>query len=116
MALSPPRRSEMGAFYLVFGPMELSAGLGYTTIPPGHWDGLRTPRWLRVRALPDTHRCTVSILPRWHFSVCAGVEIEVSLRNPARGRICPVAQRNSDKGMETHSQSKTCCSGVMIMP
>ena len=23
--------SEMGAFYLVFGPMELSAGLGYTT-------------------------------------------------------------------------------------
>jgi hypothetical protein len=24
-------RGEMGAFYLVFGPMELSAGLGYTT-------------------------------------------------------------------------------------
>ena len=24
-------RSEMGALYLVFGPMELSAGLGYTT-------------------------------------------------------------------------------------
>src|SRR5215475_5996942 len=31
MALPPPKRSEMGALYLVFGPMELSAGLGYTT-------------------------------------------------------------------------------------
>ena len=31
MALPPPKRSEMGAFYVVFGPMELSAGLGYTT-------------------------------------------------------------------------------------
>jgi len=32
MALPPPMRSTMGAFYLVFGPMELSAGLGYTTV------------------------------------------------------------------------------------
>src|SRR5262245_19573951 len=31
MALPPPKRNEMGALYLVFGPMELSAGLGYTT-------------------------------------------------------------------------------------
>ena len=31
MVLPPPKHSEMGAFYLVFGPMELSAGLGYTT-------------------------------------------------------------------------------------
>src|SRR5262245_3923883 len=31
MALPPSKRREMGAFYLVFGPMELSAGLGYTT-------------------------------------------------------------------------------------
>src|SRR5438445_9635486 len=31
MALPPPMRREMEAFYLVFGPMELSAGLGYTT-------------------------------------------------------------------------------------
>src|SRR5436853_5372261 len=38
LALPPPKRSEIGAFYLVFGPMELSAGLGYTTAtggPPG---------------------------------------------------------------------------------
>jgi hypothetical protein len=45
--LPPPKHSEMGAFYLVFGPMELSAGLGDTTIPgngvgiAGH---LRSPR------------------------------------------------------------------------
>ena len=32
MALPPPKCSEMGAFYLVFGPMELSAGLRYTTM------------------------------------------------------------------------------------
>jgi hypothetical protein len=31
MALPPPKRREMEAFYLVFEPMELSAGLGYTT-------------------------------------------------------------------------------------
>src|SRR2546426_9105426 len=31
MALPPPKHNEMGAFYLVFGVMELSAGLGYTT-------------------------------------------------------------------------------------
>jgi hypothetical protein len=29
--LPPPKRSEMGAFYVVFGPMELAAGWGYTT-------------------------------------------------------------------------------------
>ena len=31
MALPPPKHKKMGAFYLIFGPMELSAGLGYTT-------------------------------------------------------------------------------------
>jgi len=31
MALPPPKQNEMGAFSLIFGPMELSAGLGYTT-------------------------------------------------------------------------------------
>jgi len=31
MALPPPKHNEIGAFYLVFGLMELSAGLGYTT-------------------------------------------------------------------------------------
>ena len=29
--MPPPKRREMGAFYLVFGPMELSASLEYTT-------------------------------------------------------------------------------------
>ena len=31
MALPPPNRVEMGAFYRVLKPMELSAALGYTT-------------------------------------------------------------------------------------
>jgi hypothetical protein len=31
MALPLPRRVEMGAFYQVFRPMELSAGMRYTT-------------------------------------------------------------------------------------
>jgi len=31
MALLPPKHSEMGAFYLVFRRMELSAEFGYTT-------------------------------------------------------------------------------------
>src|SRR6266568_8871285 len=31
MALPPPKCDEMGGFYLVFRPMELSAELGYTT-------------------------------------------------------------------------------------
>ena len=31
MALPPPKHNDIGALYLVFGPMELSAGLGYTT-------------------------------------------------------------------------------------
>src|SRR5215510_13612953 len=33
MALPPPKHSEMGAFYLVLRPMELSAEFGYTTSP-----------------------------------------------------------------------------------
>jgi hypothetical protein len=31
MALPPPKRGEIGAFYRVFGPVELSAAVGYTT-------------------------------------------------------------------------------------
>src|SRR5262245_24494191 len=44
MALPPPKRSEMGAFYLVFGPMELSARLGYTTHHHGPLGQARMPR------------------------------------------------------------------------
>jgi hypothetical protein len=31
MALPPPKRGEIEAFYRVFGPVELSAAVGYTT-------------------------------------------------------------------------------------
>jgi hypothetical protein len=31
MALPPPKRVKMGAFYRVLRPMELSAGMRYTT-------------------------------------------------------------------------------------
>src|SRR4029453_12098397 len=47
MALPPPKHHKMGAFYLIFGPMELSAGLGDTTtwmiIVPRHVAGVSFP-------------------------------------------------------------------------
>src|SRR5690242_4604013 len=45
MALPPPKHNEIGAFYLVFGLMELSAGLGYTT-PIGM--PIADARWKRL--------------------------------------------------------------------
>ena len=64
MALPPPMRSEMGAFYLVFGPMELSAGLGYTTPLPCNPLG-----------------SSLSFLSEYPFFIVAGaVELWVTLR------------------------------------
>ena len=40
MALPPPKRVQMGAFYRVLRPMELSAGMRYTTT---HWGQQLSP-------------------------------------------------------------------------
>ena len=56
MALPPPKRGEMGAFYRVFGPMELSAALRYTTREPVHAtlcectqpDGIQTRGYIKM--------------------------------------------------------------------
>jgi hypothetical protein len=41
MALPPPKRVEMGAFYRVVRPVELSAEFGYTT---AGWSRTSDPR------------------------------------------------------------------------
>jgi hypothetical protein len=96
----------------------MKAGIALQTfrrlIPIAQWDGLRTPCWLRVRALPDTHRCTDFIVSRQELvtigGLARGAEVWRSRCASAiapEARICPVAPRNSDTGRAMYPQLTT---------
>src|SRR6266481_8297807 len=67
MACPPSKRGEMGVFYPVLGPMELSAGLGYATKFFGDGTGQSINTHARVD-FPRVKQANTQEVSRWHAS------------------------------------------------
>src|SRR2546427_8998636 len=107
MALPPPKYSEMGALYLVFRPMELSAEFGDTTVyrgtvpqgPRGPADGWQSPRAPPVWPSPmTTTRRTPSISVTRLCHVCRPAAVVHHAEAILRWRQGPYAGGGGGRG------------------